>query len=169
MFRFKVIFLKLFLYYSFIQFYCRGGCKVGVGKLSVNLTMITRGNTRGAPTLRKELSLDNRNRAIVSWNKLFCYWWKYGTLSIYKFDTKPLRSYLAIRLSSHNQEHLLTLPGKHRDSRVSIDDVLFDSQIKKQKTKNNLDMYHGKVCIHTSKLFRNKKWVSFYFCFTFHV
>ena len=109
-----------------------------------SLTMITRGNTRGAP--------------YKSWN-----------YSIYKFDTKPLISYLAIRLSSHNQEHLLTLPGKHRDSRVSIDDVLFDSQIKKQKTKNNLDMYHGKVCIHTSKLFRNKKWVSFYFCFTYHV
>ena len=39
-------------------------------------------------------------------------------------DTKPLVSYLAIRLSSYYQEHLLTLPGKHRDSRVSINDVM---------------------------------------------
>ena len=35
-------------------------------------------------------------------------------------DTKPLVSYLAIRLSSSYQEHLLKLPGKHWDSRVSI-------------------------------------------------
>ena len=35
-------------------------------------------------------------------------------------DTKPLISYLAIRLSSYYQEHLLILPGKHQDLRVSI-------------------------------------------------
>ena len=35
-----------------------------------------------------------------------------------KTDTKPLVSYLVIRLSSNKQEHLLTLPDKHQDSRV---------------------------------------------------
>ena len=115
------------------------------------------------------LALNCTLRSFVLYSQVKETHWEFKTVFIYKFDTKPLRSYLAIRLSSHNQEHLLTLPGKHRDSRVSIDDVLFDYKRKKQKTKNNLDMYHGKVCIHTSKLFRNKKWVSFYFCFTFHV
>ena len=43
-------------------------------------------------------------------------------------DTKPIVSYLAIRLSSYLWEHLPKQPGKHRNSRVSINTLIVHNQ-----------------------------------------
>ena len=58
---------------------------------------------------------------------------------------KPLVSYLAIRLSSYYQENLLTLPDKHRDSRVNI--YLFDRHLwsPKQWLKTTGKYVTGKI------------------------
>ena len=56
-------------------------------------------------------------------------WFYYKSREKKMIDTKTLVSYLAIRLSFYYQEHLLTLPGKHWDSRVSIYDNVIPKMV----------------------------------------
>ena len=78
-------------------------------------------------------------------------------------DTKPLVSYLAIRLSPYYQEHLLTLLGKNRDSRDSNYSIMFfwngkEKAIKQGGWRNNFSLYYSgfKVCFQQTKKVRNQ-------------